>query len=595
MSVKERIAEFQKVLKEKGIHMYIVPTSDFHQSEYVGEYFKARKFITGFSGSAGVAVITPEEAGLWVDGRYFIQAANEIKDSGVILYRMGEPKVPEITEFIEEKLPEGGVLGFDGRTVSMQDGSVYEDIVNGKNGSIRYEEDLIDRIWKDRPGLSEKKAFDLPEKNAGESVTSKLSRIREEMKKHEASMHLLTTLDDICWTMNIRGNDIEFFPLVLSYALITMEEVILYIPEGKLTAETMERLGKEGVRFAPYNNIYRNISELKVGERLLVDPDKINYAIYSNIPDGVKILKAQNPSILFKAIKNDTEIENIRKAQMKDSLCYIRFMKWIKENWDKKTITEMSACAELERLRKEQGNYISPSFAPICAYGEHSALCHYESSEETDTQLKEGNFFLADTGGGYLEGSTDITRTFALGEVSSEKKTHFTLVAISNLQLAAAKFLYGTSGLVLDILARKPFWDRNLNYNHGTGHGVGYLLNIHEGPTGFRWKYRTGEAQALEEGMILTDEPGIYFEGSHGVRLENELLVRNGEMNGYGQFMYFEPITYVPFDLDAVIPDMLSEDDRNRLNEYHELVFEMMKNELDQEEQEWLRHYTRAI
>lgn len=260
MSVKERIAEFQKVLKEKGIHMYIVPTSDLHQSEYVGEYFKARKFITGFSGSAGVAVITPEEAGLWVDGRYFIQAANEIKDSGVILYRMGEPKVPEITEFIEEKLAEGGVLGFDGRTVSMQDGSVYEDIVNGKNGSIRYEEDLIDRIWKDRPGLSEKKAFDLPEKYAGESVTSKLSRIREEMKKHEASRHLLTTLDDICWTMNIRGNDIEFFPLVLSYALITMEEVILYIPEGKLTAETMERLGKEGVRFAPYNDIYRNIS-----------------------------------------------------------------------------------------------------------------------------------------------------------------------------------------------------------------------------------------------------------------------------------------------------------------------------------------------
>lgn len=334
---------------------------------------------------------------------------------------------------------------------------------------------------------------------------------------------------------------------------------------------------------------------MKVGERLLVDPDKINYAIYSNIPDGVKIMIAQNPSILFKAIKNDTEIENIRKAQMKDSLCYIRFMKWIKENWDKKTITEMSAFAELERLRKEQGNYISPSFAPICAYGEHSALCHYESSEETDTQLKEGNFFLADTGGGYLEGSTDITRTFALGEVSSEKKTHFTLVAISNLQLAAAKFLYGTSGLVLDILARKPFWDRNLNYNHGTGHSVGYLLNIHEGSTGFRWKYRTGEAQALEEGMILTDEPGIYFEGSHGVRLENELLVRNGEMNGYGQFMYFEPITYVPFDLDAVIPDMLSEDDRNRLNEYHELVFEMMKYELDQEEQEWLRHYTRAI
>ncbi|MGL5256081.1 MAG: aminopeptidase P family N-terminal domain-containing protein [Proteocatella sp.] len=594
-SVTERVIQLQKMMKEKGIDIYVVPTADFHQSEYVGEHFKARKFITGFTGSAGTAVITQTEAGLWTDGRYFIQAAEQIEGSPVCLFKMGEPGVLDIPEYLAQKLPEGGTLAFDGRVVSMGEGVEYEAIVSEKQGKIHYEEDLIDQIWTDRPVLSEEKAFALEEKYTGESVASKLERIRKEMKKYHATSHVITTIDDICWTLNIRGNDIEFFPLVLSYAIITMDKMHVYINENKLSAEMKENLQKDGIVFHAYNDIYEDIKKIDANEKLLVDPAKINYSIYSNIPASVKKIEGRNPAILFKAMKNETEIENIRKAEIKDSICHIKFMKWVKENYDKMEITELSASKKLDELRETQENYIRPSFAPICAYGEHSALCHYESSPETDVQLKEGNFFLTDTGAGFMEGSTDITRTYALGEVSKERKEHFTLVAISNLQLANAKFLYGSTGMVLDILARKPFWDRNLNFNHGTGHGIGYLLNIHEGPTGFRWKHRAGEVHPLEAGMVLTDEPGIYIEGSHGVRLENELLVCKGQENEYGQFMYMETITYIPFDLDAIVPEIMTAEDKKLLNEYHAMVYDRMAPYLEADEKEWLKKYTRAI
>ncbi|MEG0793059.1 MAG: aminopeptidase P family N-terminal domain-containing protein [Lachnospiraceae bacterium] len=593
--VTKRVVQLQKMMKEKGIEVYVVPTADFHQSEYVGEHFKVRKFITGFTGSAGTAVITQNEAGLWTDGRYFIQAAEQLMGSPVHLFKMGEPGVPDVAEYIAQKLPKGGTLAFDGRVVSMGEGIQYESIVSEKQGTIYYEEDLIHQIWTDRPLLSEEKAFALEEKYTGESVASKLSRIRKEMTKAHATSHVLTTIDDICWILNIRGNDIEFFPLVLSYAIITMNKMDVYINEEKLSVEMKAALQKDGIVFHAYNDIYEDIKRIDSTEKLLIDPAKINYSIYSNIPEKVEKIEGRNPAILFKAMKNETELENIRKAEIKDSICYVKFMKWIKENYNKMTITELSASAKLDELREAQENYIRPSFAPICAYGEHSALCHYESSPETDVSLEEGNFFLADTGAGFLEGSTDITRTYALGEISQEKKEHFTLVAISNLQLANAKFLYGTTGLVLDILARKPFWDRNLNFNHGTGHGIGYLLNVHESPTGFRWKYRAGESHPLEEGMVLTDEPGIYIEGSHGIRLENELLVRKGEMNEYGQFLYMETITYVPFDLDAIVPELMSEEDKKLLNEYHATVYDRVAPYLDSEEKEWLKTYTRAI
>lgn len=595
MNIQERLFNLRKQMKEKELDIYIVPTADFHQTEYVGEYFKARKYITNFSGSAGTAVITADEAKLWVDGRYFIQAAEQIAGTTVEMMKMNEPGVPTIGKYLADTLKEGGSIGFDGRVVAMGAGLAYEKIAAKKNGKIIYAYDLIDEIWEDRPALSEEPAWILKQEYAGETTACKLARIREYMKNNDAQVHILTSLDDICWTLNMRGNDIEFFPLVLSYAMITMDRVHLYINEKKLSEDIKAQFAEDGVLLHPYNEIYEDIKTIAKEEAVLIDPDRLNYALYRNIPDEVEKVEQRNPEVLFKAIKNPVEIENIRKAQIKDSVAHVRFMKWLKENVGKTRITEMSAAEKLDEFRMEMGNFIRPSFEPISSYGEHCALMHYTSSPETDVELKEGNVFLTDTGAGFYEGSTDITRTYALGEIPDEMKEHFTLTLMGHLGLANAKFLYGCTGLNLDLMARKPLWDRNLDFKCGTGHGMGYLLSIHESPAGFRWQYRAGESAVLEEGMVLTDEPGIYIEGSHGVRLENEILVCKGKENEYGQFMHFEIITYIPMDLDAVKAEMLSEETRLSLNEYHKTVYEKVSPYLNEEEKEWLKKYTRAI
>lgn len=595
MSIAEKIARLREKMAEKGMDVYVIPTADFHQSEYVGEHFKARAYMTGFTGSAGTVVITASEARLWTDGRYFIQAGKQLAGSPVELMKMGEPGVPTLNEYLQTAVPEGGVLGFDGRVITMGSGLEYEKITAEKNAKIVYDYDLVDEVWEDRPALSEEPVFALELKYAGETTESKLARIREYMKECGAAKHILTTLDDICWILNIRGNDVEFFPLVLSYAVITMDSMELYINEKKLSAEIKEALAKDGVVLHPYNNIYEDIKKLEDGEVILIDPGKLNYALYSNIPENVVKVEKRNPEELFKAMKNPVEIENIRKAQIKDSVAHVRFMKWLKENIGKQEITEISASEKLDEFRVEMGNFIRPSFGPISALGEHAASAHYSATPESNAVLHEGTMFLTDTGAGFYEGSTDITRTYALGEIPQYMKDDFTLVAISNLMLASAKFMYGCTGLTLDMLARKPFWDRNMNFNHGTGHGVGYLLNIHEGPSGFRWQYRAHEIQPLEEGMVITDEPGVYIEGSHGVRLENELLVCKGEKNEYGQFMYMDTITYVPMDLDAINPDMMTAEEKKLLNDYHKQVYEKVSPYLNEEEKEWLAKYTREI
>ena len=595
MRVEERIAKVRVQMKERGMDVYIVPTADFHQSEYVGEHFKARKFMTGFSGSAGTAVFTMTEARLWVDGRYFIQAAAQIEGTSIEMMKMGKPGVPTIDEYLKEAIPENGTLGFDGRVVAMGNGRRYEEIVAEKNGKIVYAYDLVGEIWEDRPELSKEPVFTLEEKYTGESTASKLKRIREKMAENGATVHVLTTLDDICWTLNIRGNDIEFFPLILSYAVITMDQMHLYIDESKLDEEIKASFAKDGIVLHPYNDIYEDIKAYGAEETFLIDPIRLNYALYSNICKDAKKVEAQNPEEVFKGIKNKVEIENIRKAQIKDSVAHVRFMKWLKEHVGKETITEMSASDKLDEFRAEMGNFIRPSFEPISSYGEHAALCHYTSSPETNVELKEGSVFLTDTGAGFWEGSTDITRTYALGEIPEIMKEHFTLIVMCNLGLASARFVKGCSGSNLDPFARKPLWDRGLDFNHGTGHGVGYLLNIHEGPLNIGWGSRGSNIVPLQEGMIFTDEPGIYIEGSHGVRLENELLVREGEKNEYGQFMYLEPLTFIPFDLDAVKVEMLSEEYKKLLNEYHAAVYENVAPYLNDEEKAWLKNYTRAI
>ncbi len=595
MNVPERISALRALMEERGYDAYMVPTDDNHQSEYVGEHFKARAFITGFTGSAGTAVITKDAAGLWTDGRYFIQAENQLKDSGVALFKMGEPNVPTVEDYIADILPEGGTLGFDGRVVAMGEGQALEEAVAKKNAKIDYSTDLIDKIWEDRPALSKEPAFALGEEYTGESTQSKLSRIRRAMEEEGADIHIIASLDDVCWTTNLRGNDIEFFPLLLSYAVITKNDMKLYIDEDKLTDEMKENLAKDNISLRPYNAIYEDVKGFCPDSTILVDPSRLNYALYNNLPKEAKVIEKVNPTVLMKAMKNDTEIKNIKNAHVKDGVAVTKFMHWLKKNVGKIEITEISAAEKLEEFRKEQEGYLWQSFEPICGSGEHGAIVHYAATPETNVPVVTDGLFLTDTGGGYMEGSTDITRTFAFGKLSERMIEDFTTVLLCNLRLARAVFMHGTCGYNLDILARMPAWERGINYNHGTGHGVGYLMNIHEAPCGFRIAIRERERAVIEAGMVITNEPGIYIEGSHGIRTENELLVCEGQKTEYGQFLYFEPITYVPIDLDAVNPDMMTKEDKEQLNAYHAKVYELVSPHLNDEEQKWLKEYTRAI
>lgn len=595
MNVPERISALRALMEERGYDAYMVPTDDNHQSEYVGEHFKARAFITGFTGSAGTAVITKDAAGLWTDGRYFIQAEQQLSGNGVKLFKMGEPGVPTVEEFIADVLPEGGTLGFDGRVVAMGEGQALEAAAAKKNGKIDYSTDLIDKIWEDRPALSEEPAFALGIEYTGESTESKLKRIRKAMEEEGADIHIIAALDDVCWTTNLRGNDIEFFPLLLSYAVITKEDMKLYIDERKLTDEMKANLAKDNISLRPYNAVYEDVKELCADSAILVDPSRLNYALYNNLPKGAKVIEKVNPTVLMKAMKNDTEIKNIKSAHVKDGVAVTKFMHWLKKNVGKTEITEISAAEKLEEFRKEQEGYLWQSFEPICGSGEHAAIVHYAATPETNVPIVTDGLFLTDTGGGYMEGSTDITRTFAFGKITDRMAEDFTTVLLCNLRLARAVFMHGTCGYNLDILARMPAWERGINYNHGTGHGVGYLMNIHEAPSGFRIAIREREKAVIEPGMVITDEPGIYIEGSHGIRTENELLVCEKEKTEYGQFLCFEPITYVPIDLDAVNPDMMTKEDKEQLNAYHAKVYELVSPHLNEEEKEWLKEYTRAI
>ena len=591
--VPERLAALRKKMQENNVAFYIVPTDDFHQDEYVGDHFKARVYITGFTGSAGTALITETEAFLWTDGRYFIQAAKELEGSTVELMKMSEPGVPTISQFLKEHVKPGQTLGFDGRTLSMDEGTGYRDAAEKAGGAVRYDLDLIDEIWEDRPPMSDKPAWLLPVEYAGKTAEDKIRDIREKMAEAGADVHVETTPDDICWTLNIRGDDIDYFPLMLSYALITADAYHLYVDDKKLSPEIGQYLKDLGVTVHPYNDVYEDAK--KISGAVMVDPNKVNYALYHNIPADCTKINVMSPEETFKTVKNPVEVSNIRKAEIKDSVAHIRFMKWLKENVGKIRITEISASDKLDEFRAEMGNFIKPSFEPISSYAEHAAIVHYAPTPETDAELKPEGMLLTDTGAGFWEGSTDITRTYVLGPITQKMKEDFTVVAISNLSLGNAVFTKGITGVALDNLARNPFWKRRMNYNHGTGHGVGYLLNIHESPASFRSRCVEGDTAILEEGMVITDEPGFYVEGSHGIRLENELLVVNDVANEFGQFMRLEPITFVPFDLDAIEPEIMTAEERAMLNDYHKKVYEITSPYLNDEEKEWLRKYTREV
>ena len=595
MNIAERISELRTRMASKGIDAYIVPTADFHQSEYVGEHFKARKYISGFSGSYGTVVITRDDGGLWTDGRYFFQAENELAGSGIRLMKMFVGDTPSITEYLTDRVPRGGTVAFDGRVLSMGEGREFEEVLATRQIRIHYSVDLVGDIWEDRPPLSDKPAFFLEEKYSGESTASKLKRVREVMEEHGVTAHIIASLDDVCWLLNIRGDDIDFFPLLLSYAIVKKDGVELYVDDSKLDDRIQVELAKNQVTIHPYNAIYDDVKGLSGSDTVLIDPMKMNYALYKNIP--CRIVEAANPTILMKAMKNEVELANIREAHIKDGVAVTKFMHWIKTRYDKETITELSSAAKLTELRAAQEGYIRDSFEPLCAFADHAAMMHYSPSAETDVPLSSGAFFLNDTGGGYYEGSTDITRTFVLGSVEAQMKRYFTAVVRAMMRLSRARFLYGCYGYNLDVLARGPIWDLDLDYQCGTGHGVGYLANVHEPPTGFRWYVvpSKNEHHKLEEGMVITDEPGIYEDGQFGIRIENEFVVRKGVQNKYGQFMYFETITFAPIDLDGIDPEEMSRDEREWLNHYHEQVYEKIGPRLTEEEREWLKEYTRPI
>jgi Xaa-Pro aminopeptidase len=594
--MRPQLIALRAAMKKQGVDYYFIPTDDFHSSEYVGEHFTCRKYVSGFTGSAGTLLVTADWAGLWTDGRYFIQATAQLEGSGIELCKIGEPGVPTIPEYLKKHLQAGQVLGFDGRTVNATLYRSLQEAVQQTGAEISCEMDLVDEIWADRPALSAEPVFELPESLIGESRSSKIGKLRQELVKANADVLIMAALDCINWLLNIRGGDVACTPVVLSFAAVTQQELVLFINEATLSPEIKANLAADGVTFRPYNDIYAYVKGISPGSTAMMDLRVVNSAILSSVPEGVTVLDQPDPTELPKAIKNPTEVENFRLAHVKDGVAVTRFMRWLKENVGKIPMTEISVAQKLEEFRDEEENSMGPSFHPIIAWGPHGAIVHYSATEETNIPLEPRSFLLADTGGHYLEGSTDITRTFALGELTDEEKEIYTLVLKGHLNLAAARFRYGCTGRNFDYLARQPFWDRNMDYNHGTGHGVGYLLNIHEGPQGFRWK-STGknEEAVFEPGMITSNEPGMYLEGKFGVRLENMIVCVEGETNQYGRFLHFENLTMVPFDLDAIVVDLLTKREKELLNAYHTQVRETLLPRLNAEDGAWLTQATRAV
>ena len=595
--IKQRIENIRDLMKEKNIYAYIVPSSDYHQSEYVGDYFKSREFMSGFTGSSGTLIISMDEAGLWTDGRYFIQAENELKDSGIKLFKMGEEGVPTIEEYLLEKLPKNSTLGFDGRVMSVKEGQSLANKLAFKGINIEYKYDLVNDIWEDRCLLPTEKAFLLGTEYSGESFSDKLSRIRAVMKEKKATTHILASLDDIAWLFNIRGRDVKSNPVVLSYAVISIDSVYLFIDKNKIGEDIRAELSKENVQIKGYEEVYEFIKKIEENEVVLIDTSKVNYAIYNNIPSNVQKIEERNPSILFKSIKNEIELKNIRNSHIKDGVAFTKFMYWLKNNIGKIEITEISATQKLEEFRREQDKFIEPSFSTIAAYKDHAAMMHYSATEESNYKLEPRDLFLVDSGGQYFDGTTDITRTIALGPIPENVRKDFTNVVRGMIRLSKAKFLYGCRGYNLDILARGPLWEEGVDYKCGTGHGIGFVLNVHEGPNRFRWKVREDidDSCILEEGMVTTNEPGVYVENSHGIRIENEIVVRKAEKNEYGQFMDFEVITFAPIDLDAIDESLILKDEKVYLNNYHKQVYDKISPYLNEEEKQWLKTYTREI
>lgn len=583
----ERISKLRRAMKSRGVFAYLVMTEDFHGSEYVGAHFKVREYLSGFTGSAGTLVVTEDEAALWTDGRYFIQAAAELSGSGIALMKQGEPETPEVVRFLREKMPENSALGFDGRAVSAAFARRLENALREKNISLNTDEDLGGEIWADRPPLSKQIVFSLPESVCGMSRAEKLSLIREKMRAEKADCLALSALDEIAWILNLRGGDVDYNPVFLSFMLIFGDSVRLFAERSIFGEEIAEALQKDGVEILPYDDIYAALNALDCA--VWTDPKAVNHRFWSSL-ENARTIEKTSPVVMMKACKNAAETAAEKSAHIKDGAAVTRFMMWLKTAAKSGRVTEISAAEKLEEFRRQGEGYLGQSFEPIMAYGEHGAIVHYSATEQTNAVIMPRGLLLSDTGGHYLGGTTDVTRTFVLGELTDEEKRAFTLVLAAHLELLCAVFPKGVRGSTLDGIARRPLWEYGLDFNHGTGHGVGFLLNVHEGPQRISW--RAVNDAPLAEGMITSDEPGLYIEGKFGIRHESLVLCERAEFDG---FMKFSPLTCVPFDPAGIDRQYLTEAQITRFNEYQKWVCETLSPLLSEEERGRLAEITKPI
>lgn len=589
--IDDRIKKLRKVMRENNINGYIITLSDFHNSEYPCDFFKGVEYLTGFTGSNGTIFIDFENCYLWTDGRYFTQCENEINGTCVKMMKIGVEGEDTLYQIIEKKLNLGDCLAFDGRTISFNEYKKFLDISKKKNFKIKTGIDLLDKVWEERPSLPKEKAYLLEEKYSGESLKSKLKRLREKMKEKEANIHILSTLEDIAWLLNLRGNDIEYNPFVLAYSIISMEKVLLFADISKFSNEIKNYFNKNGVKILDYFGFYNYLENIVPSNRVLLDYNNVNCFILKSLNKNIEIINSENPTAFMKSIKNEIEIKNTINAHIKDGVAVTKFMYWLKNQKEYNKIKEIDIVKKVEELRCEQIGYLGNNFSTISAFGKNSPMMHYLPSEKSNSTLEEGNFLLLDSGGHYFEGSTDITRTFSIGKVSSEMKKHYTYVLKSLINLSKLKFPKGITCGNLDTVARSIIWNLGLDYRCATGHGVGYLGSVHEGPNILRGK----SDFILLPSMITTVEPGIYLDEKYGIRLENEILSKETFKNEYGQYLEFKTITFVPFDKDAIEVKYLDEFEKEWLNKYNEVVFKTLKTFLEEKELKWLKKITNKI
>ena len=592
MNVNEKIALLREFMEENKLDAYVIPSSDPHMSEYVADHWKARSWISGFNGSAGTFVATKKESGLWTDGRYFIQAEKQLAGSGVRLFKMGVEGVPTFAQWIADNLKQGECVGFAGKTTSVAGFKELEGKLAPKGILINRSHDLIEKIWTDRPPIPAAQIMNHDVRFAGLSTKEKLEKVRAEMENAGACNYLISSLDDIAWLFNVRGDDVPYISVTIAYALISMTEAFIFINRDKVPEDVMNTLHENGVQVLDYEHVKVQLETLADGQSIALDPKRINCWLYDSIPGHCKKMEIDEITTILKAVKNDIELKNYERCQISDGIAMVKFLHWIEKNIGKQEITELTVADKLEYLRAQQPDNLGLSFTTIAAYRDHGAMMHYSATEESGYVLENKGLMVLDSGGQYLSGTTDITRTVVFDELSEEEKTDFTLVLKAHISLASARFLYGATGSNLDVLARKPLWDVGLDYKCGTGHGVGYCLSVHEGPQNFS---PVPNKVKLEKGMILTIEPGIYKEGKHGVRTENMVLVADDLQNEYGRFLKFEAMTLCPISLKAIIPEMLTIQEKNWLNAYHEKVCDTLSPYLEGDEKEWLYANTRSI